>query len=444
VIDARPVGVFQALAGRATFSYMTFDKMATVALALALASAVARGQTVAVGGAVAQPYTLTDSVAATLPPRQAAGYDGVALRDVVARARPTSGTSVSGVAADGYRVVFTMAEVDTASVLVATRKDGQPLPEREGHFRLIVPGDPRPVRWLKQLTTITVASGTAPGDTLVVFDAGTLAIPLKTAFDSFAVGHPAVLQQENAGSLETARKLIDLGKTPDVIALADYDIFPRLLMPRFTQWYAIFARNRMVVAYTPKSRGASEITPSNWWQVITKPGVEVGRSDPNLDPAGYRALLLFQLAEIEYHHPGLAAALERSASARDVRAKSADLVALVQAGELDYALVYESTAQDAHLSYLALPDRINLGEPADSAFYARASVRVVGATPKDTIEVRGAPIRYALSIPSGAPHLAVARQFVEYLLSPAGVRVMRSRHLDALDQAVRVGAGAPP
>jgi molybdate/tungstate transport system substrate-binding protein len=277
-------------------------------------------------------------------------------------------------------------------------------------------------------------------DTVVVFDAGTLAAPLKTAFDSFAVSHPAVLQQENAGSLETARKLIDLGKIPDVIALADYDIFPRLLMPRYTSWYAIFARNRMVLAYTPKSRGADGLTPSNWWSVLTKPGVEVGRSDPNLDPAGYRALLVFQLAELEYHRPGLAAALEGTASARDVRPKSADLVALLQTGELDYAFVYESTAQDAHLSYMSLPNRLNLGEPADSAFYARASVRVVGATPRDTIEIRGAPIRYGLSIPTAAPHAEAAKAFVAYLLSPAGVRVMRSRHLDALDRAVRVGA----
>jgi molybdate/tungstate transport system substrate-binding protein len=292
------------------------------------------------------------------------------------------------------------------------------------------------------ILALLCALATGP-DTLVVFDAGTLAIPLKTVFDSFAVKHPAVLQQENAGSLETARKLIDLGKIPDVIALADYDIFPRLLMPKQTTWYAIFARNKVVLAYTPKSRGAGDLTASNWWTVVTKPGVEVGRSDPNLDPAGYRALLVFQLAELEYHRPGLAKALEGTASARDVRPKSADLVALLQTGELDYAFVYESTAQDAHLSYLNLPDRLNLGEPADSASYARASVRVVGATPRDTIEIRGAPIQYGLSIPTAAPHAAVAKAFVEYLLSPDGIRVLRSRHLDALDRPVRVGTGAP-
>jgi len=288
----------------------------------------------------------------------------------------------------------------------------------------------------------TAHIATAP-DTVVVFNAGTLAAPLKAAFDSFSVRGPAVVLQENAGSLETARKLIDLDRIPDVVALADYEIFPHLLMPKQTTWYALFARNRMVLAYTPRSKGAGEISASNWWQVITRPGIETGRSDPNLDPAGYRALLLFQLAETFYGKPGLAAQLERAAPARNVRAKSADLVALLQAGELDYGWGYESVAQAAHLEYVRLPDRIDLGNPADTTYYAQASVRVAGKTPADTIEFRGEPIVYALSIPAAAPHPTSAQRFVAYLLSPAGARVLRSVQLDALDRPVLVGSGAP-
>jgi molybdate/tungstate transport system substrate-binding protein len=283
----------------------------------------------------------------------------------------------------------------------------------------------------------------APADTVVVFDAGTLALPIKAVFDSFAVRNPAVLVQENAGSLETARKLIDLGRVPDVIALADYAIFPRLLMPQQTAWYVPFARNRMVLAYTDRSKGAGEIATGNWWQVITRPGVEVGRSDPNLDPAGYRTLLLFQLAEREYKSPGLAATLERAAPPRNVRAKSADLVALLQAGELDYGWGYESVAQAAHLRYVRLPEHIDLGEPADSTFYAQASVRVTGKGPGDTVAFRGEAIVYALSIPTAAPHPSTAARFVAYLLSPAGARVMRAAQLDALDRPAIVGRGAP-
>jgi molybdate/tungstate transport system substrate-binding protein len=285
--------------------------------------------------------------------------------------------------------------------------------------------------------------GSSPADTLVVFNAGSLARPLKAALDSFSARRETAVQQENAGSLETVRKLIDLNRIPDVIALADDDLFPQLLMPGHVTWYARFARNRMVITYTDRSRDASRIAPNNWWQVLTQPGVQIGRSDPNLDPAGYRALIVFQLAERWYRHPGLAAMLIAATPPRNMRPKSAELTALVETGELDYAWEYESVAQAAGLRYVQLPHQLDLSEPADSAFYAQARVRVLGTHPGDTIEARGAPIISALSIPLRAPHAQAAERFVAYLLSEAGRRVLRAQQLPVLDHAVIVGTGAP-
>ena len=89
------------------------------------------------------------------------------------------------------------------------------------------------------------------GDTrLVVFNAGSLAIPLRAALDSFAAREGVTVEQETAGSLETARKLTELGKIPDLVGVADYEVIPLLLIPEHTSWYAKFARNRMVLAYT--------------------------------------------------------------------------------------------------------------------------------------------------------------------------------------------------
>jgi molybdate/tungstate transport system substrate-binding protein len=283
-----------------------------------------------------------------------------------------------------------------------------------------------------------------PGDEiLIVYNAGSLARPLRAALDSFAARRGVEVQQENAGSLETARKLTELHKIPDVIALADYEVFPHLLIPEHVSWYARFARNRMVVAYTPRSRFAAEINPGNWYRVLARPGVEVGYADPNLDPAGYRTLLVLQLAERHYHDAGLRNRLLENAPPRNVRAKSADLVALVQAGELDYVWEYESLAQAADLHYVQLPDEVDLGNPADSAFYATSSIRVAGSTARDSIEFRGEPIVYGLSIPSRAPHPALASEFVAFLLSDEGKRLLRSAKLDALDEPVLVGTGAP-
>jgi DMSO/TMAO reductase YedYZ molybdopterin-dependent catalytic subunit len=63
-------------------------------------------------------------------------------------------------AADGYRAVFALAEIDPSMtdkvVLVADRQDGKPLPESAGPYRLVVPDDKIHSRWVRQVTRITV------------------------------------------------------------------------------------------------------------------------------------------------------------------------------------------------------------------------------------------------------------------------------------------------
>jgi molybdate/tungstate transport system substrate-binding protein len=279
---------------------------------------------------------------------------------------------------------------------------------------------------------------------IVVYNAGSLALPLRAALDSFAAIEKVTVDQENAGSLETARKLTELGKIPDIVGVADYDVIPLLLMPEHATWYAKFARNRMVLAYTDRSRGASAITPDNWWQVITRAGVQVGRADPSLDPNGYRTLLVWQLAERHHRQPGLGARLLTTSPQRNVRPKEADLVGLLQAGEFDYIWSYESIAQGVGLKYVTLPEAIDLSSPADSAAYATASVRVAGKTPRDSVTIRGQPIVYAFTVPVRAPHPNIAMRFAVYLASPDGRRVLRGAKLDVLDRYIVVGTGAPP
>lgn len=290
-----------------------------------------------------------------------------------------------------------------------------------------------------------VREGDTTGDVgpLVVFNAGSLARPIRAALDTFAVREGVRFEQEQAGSLETARKVTELGRVPDVIALADYAIFPQLLVPEHAAWYARFARNRMVLAHTARSRHADAITPSNWWQVLLRPGVETGHSDPDLDPAGYRALLVMQLAERYYRQPGLMARLERAIPPRNVRPKEIDLVALLETGELDYAFEYESVARGASLDFVPLPDSVSLGNMADSAFYATAAVRIVGRQPGDSLTVRGEPIVYALSIPRRAAHPRLAERFLMFMVSEDGRRILRANHLDVLDSAVVSGQDAP-
>jgi molybdate/tungstate transport system substrate-binding protein len=280
-------------------------------------------------------------------------------------------------------------------------------------------------------------------DTLVIFVAASLNRPIQPVLDSFAARTGTVIQRESGASLEHVRKITELHRIPDLLLLADAEVFPQLLLPKYASWYAEFARNRMVVAYTDRSKHAKEITARNWTKIVQGKDVEVGRTDPNLAPVGYRTLMLFQLAEHFYEQPGLSSALLAHAPPRNIRPNAAELAALLAAGELDYIYDYQSVAEANGFHFIALPDAVNLGDPKRAAEYATVSVRVRGATPGTQTTFKGQPILYGLSVPAGAPHPQAARQFLAYLSSPAVLRQLRAAHVDMLDHPLAVGAGVP-
>lgn len=286
------------------------------------------------------------------------------------------------------------------------------------------------------------SKGSTSPDTAVVYLAASLTKPLQAALDTFARRNNVVVLRESGASLEHARKITELGRVPDVIALADVEVFPQLLMPAHVSWYAEFARNRMIIGYTDRSRHASEIDSLDWPRILSMPDVQVGRPDPDLAPAGYRTLITLRLAERYYGMPGLSARVLANAPPRNMRPNAAELAALLQTGELDYVFDYESVAAAYGFKALHLPAAIDLGDPTQANAYAAARVRVKGKQ-KDSVTFIGSPIVYALSVPQGAPHAAAARALATFLLSAEGRRMMRDAHVDALDQVVFVGTGVP-
>ena len=96
-------------------------------------------------------------------------YEGVLLEELLRRAGvpqgeqlrgPSMATYVIAGAEDGYRVVFSLAELDSgileSEVIVADTMDGAPLGAKEGPFRLVAPHQKRPARWVRMLKSITV------------------------------------------------------------------------------------------------------------------------------------------------------------------------------------------------------------------------------------------------------------------------------------------------
>ena len=280
---------------------------------------------------------------------------------------------------------------------------------------------------------------------LIVFNAGSIAAPIADLLREFARLRPEVTpKQESSGSLEAARKITELGKRCDVLAVADYEVIPSLLVPDHANWYVIFARNQLALLYTARSRFSDQIDRDNWYEVLQRPGVQYGYSDPDLDPAGYRTLLHWQLAEKYYGKPGLYQKLKSGVPEKNIRPKSVELVALLQAGELDYIYCYRSIAEQNKLPFLAFPPEIDFSDAGRGEYYAGATVEVSGNKPGERLKLKGMPILYGLTIPKEAPDREEAEEFVEFMLSPQGQQIMQKRYLMTISPPLASDRGRLP
>jgi len=109
-----------------------------------------------------------DSVRMVFHGQATALYEGVSLAGVLREVGvqmdslrgPALATRLVVEAADGYRVVLALADLDPTlggrRVLLADRMNGRPLPPDEAPWRLVVTGDQRPLRSARQRTTIRV------------------------------------------------------------------------------------------------------------------------------------------------------------------------------------------------------------------------------------------------------------------------------------------------
>ncbi|MGD0186900.1 MAG: extracellular solute-binding protein [Roseiarcus sp.] len=305
------------------------------------------------------------------------------------------------------------------------------------------------VRRTTFVTAIALMCGGAPASaqapaTLTVFGAGTLAAPFKQIDAAFEKQNPGVVvQAQFGGSVMMARKIADLHQNADVIAVADYSVIPKYLFgaeakTAHADWYAGFAQNAITFVYTDKSKFSKEVSAQNWYEYLTKPDVQIGRSNPDTDPSGYQTLQMLALAEAHYQSPGLEGKVLANAPQANIRDTETELVAALQLGQIDYLAIYRSDALQHHLAFLDLPAEINLSDPADAASYAKAVVHTKNG------DVAGKPIVYAVTIPSDADHPDWAQKYVAFLLSRAGQEIMASNGFGVVNPPYAVGLDAMP
>jgi DMSO/TMAO reductase YedYZ molybdopterin-dependent catalytic subunit len=135
---------------------------------------------VKIGGMVTTPFVVTAEDLKKMPrktisvenahAKKTEVYEGVLLAALLLKAGVPHGEQLRGAAmtsyvlveaADDYRVVFSLAELDSSfqdsDVLLADTMDGKPLTPDQGPFKLVVPQEKRPARWIKMVKSVTVA-----------------------------------------------------------------------------------------------------------------------------------------------------------------------------------------------------------------------------------------------------------------------------------------------
>ena len=258
-----------------------------------------------------------------------------------------------------------------------------------------------------------------PGTTeVIVFYAGSLNGPFQKIAKAFEAVHPEIkVVLEGSGSREAARKVTELKRPCDIVASADYETIDTLMKPEFAKFNVLFARNKAVLVYTNKSRYADEINEDNWYEILARPDVEYGHTDPNLDPGGYRAVLSMKLAEKYYQIPGLYQRLETNFHATNIVNDGKMIQEKLATGQLDFFFMYESSAKQGGNPYVKLPEQLDFSSLEYADYYQQAALKLTGKAEGTFVEVKGKPIIYGLTLVNNSPHRKEALEFLQFLLT---------------------------
>jgi molybdate/tungstate transport system substrate-binding protein len=293
--------------------------------------------------------------------------------------------------------------------------------------------------------TATQTTGSDDEVILKIFHAGSLSVPMSELEEKFETLHPNVdVQREPAGSSASIKKITELNKQADILASADYTLIPTMMMPEYTNWYLAFAKNQIVIAYTDDSKYSSEIDQDNWYEILRRPDVTFGFSNPNDDPCGYRSVMVTQLSEAYYenenifddlmgNNTAIAMTLENGTYTAVIpaseyiepdtkkimmRSMEVELSSALETGEIDYFYIYRSVAVQHGFKFVELPQQIDLS----SVDYADEYNKVRVQTANGNIVV-GTPIVYGITIPNNAMQQELGIEFVKLLLSIDGQNV---------------------
>lgn len=301
------------------------------------------------------------------------------------------------------------------------------------------------------VTALGTAGGRAAPAPVRVLYAGSLVNVFERDLGPAFARRSGITVLGRAGGSMALAHLIRDGLAPaDVFVSADPAV-NQILAPRAgapsVPWFLTFGSTSMVIAYAAGSRFApalhAAVDPGPagaahparhraWFRVLESRGLRLGRTDPALDPKGYRTLFVLRLAERYYHEPGLTERVLGTEENPSQIFPEEALLGRLASGQLDAGFFYLVEAIAQRLPYLTLPAALNLADPARAAAYAQVAY-------VDPAGVRhpGAPIVYTVAILSSARNADGAARFVMFLLGREGRGLLATRGI--LGVPIRAG-----
>jgi molybdate/tungstate transport system substrate-binding protein len=279
--------------------------------------------------------------------------------------------------------------------------------------------------------SLTIRPAQAAGGTVNVYYAGSLVnLNENLVGPAFASATGFTYQGKSAGSAAIANQIKGKIATPDVVEFADPAVNKSLMGSangNYVSWYFTYATSKLVVGFDPKSKFAKEFravqqgkTP--FYQALEQKGIRLGRTDPNLDPKGYRAIWMANLTQKEYHLKGFETKIFGATENTSQVFPEETLVARILTGQVDAGIFYLSEVKDLGIPYINLPAQVNLGSTKYTKLYATQHfTTAAGQT------VTGSPIQYTITIPSTVKNEAGAEAFVRFVLS-SRVRTLSAAH----------------
>src|SRR5216684_2015305 len=240
----------------------------------------------------------------------------------------------------------------------------------------------------------------------------------------------AELQGRAQGSTGLANLIVAGSIRPDVFISVTPEPMRIVLKAGKAQSALPIARTEMVIAYSPHTQYAAALAKAGasgakpWWQILETPGFRFGRTDPNTDPQGLNVIFVMQLAERCYHQPGLADKILGPQINPQQIFQEPQVMARVQAGQLDASSAYKTQPAALGLPFLSLPREINLGSASMEKEYQQASVTLNGKTH------RPSPLVFYSAVLKDAPQPKLAARFVAWLRGPEARQILARYHYD--------------